>query len=88
MSLSEYSIRVTTSSKIFSGTNDDVRIKITGTDRETPERQIYTPWHDDFRWGKTDSFKIKSIDLGEERGLAGSIFRVKLNHKLELVKRD
>ena len=79
MALSEYSIRVTTSSKFFSGTNDDVRIKITGTDRETPKRQIYTAWHDDFERGKTDSFEIKSIDLGEERGLSGLIIRVNLS---------
>ena len=49
-----------------------VKIKITGNFNETEPIVLDNSWHDDFERGKTDSFEIKAIDLGEERGLSGS----------------
>ena len=68
MSLRDYSIRITTASKMFAGTNGEVKIQIFGEHNETKQRILDNAWHDDFERGKTDSFEIKSIELGEARG--------------------
>ena len=63
-----YTIRITTSLENFSGTDDDVNIQITGINHETELIHLDTAWHDDFERGSTDSFEIKSVNLGEDRG--------------------
>ena len=62
-----YTIRVTTSKKKFSGTDDDVNIQMTGINHETGLIHLDNAWHDDFERGSTDSFEIKSVNLGEDR---------------------
>lgn len=70
-----YAIRVATSEKYFSGTNDQVKMQIIGSDHETEPIVLNTPRHDDFEKGRTDNFEIKSIDLGEALGFVKLKFR-------------
>ena len=66
----DYSIRITTVTKMFAGPNGEVEIQIFGTHNETEPSFLDNAWHDDFERGKTDSFKIKSIELGEALDLS------------------
>ena len=70
-----YAIRVATSEKYFSGTNDQVKMQIIGSDHETEPIVLNTPRHDDFEKGRTDNFEIKSIDLGEALGFVKLKFK-------------
>lgn len=60
-----YSVSVKTADKRFAGTNDNVFIDIIGTRGRTQYRKLITNWRGHFERGKTDSFQIDAVDLGE-----------------------
>ncbi|CAG5097509.1 Oidioi.mRNA.OKI2018_I69.XSR.g15108.t1.cds [Oikopleura dioica] len=64
MSFHEFTIHVRTSTKIFSGTDDDVFIDIIGESAQTGWTKLDNPYKNDFERGNTDKFKLYFTDLG------------------------
>merc|ERR1712037_968858 len=64
MSFCEYIIQVQTSTKMFSGTDDDVFIDIIGESAQTGWTNLDNPYKNDFERGNTDKFKLYFRDLG------------------------
>ncbi len=61
----EYKITIRTSSKLGSGTDAAISIRLVGTHGESEPHTLDKRFHNDFEAGAEDVYEIKSQDLGE-----------------------
>jgi len=63
--LKTYTVEVTTTDKMWAGTDDNVKINLTGAMGRSEPRKLSNKYKNNFERGNTDKFELKLASLGE-----------------------
>lgn len=76
--LKTYTIEVKTTDKLWAGTDDTVKINLTGSMGRSEPRKLSNKYKNNFERGNTDKFELNLACLGKQKPFVFSLFNTVL----------